>query len=461
MPPRVLVIDDDQGECDILEAALKRIGFETESRTSGADALELLGQGEFDAVLTDLQMAEMDGFIVCERVKEIRPGVPVVVVTGQGSMEAAVRALRAGAYDFVTKPVDSALLAATMTRATQNRSMHREIERLRREIDSARPLGDIVGTSPAMRKVYELVSRVAESDATVLIHGETGTGKELVARAIHTRSHRGEGPFVAINCAAVPATLIESELFGHAKGAFTDAKGPRGGLFVEANGGTLFLDEIGEMPLEVQPKLLRALQEKKVRPLGTNQEIPFDARLITATNRDLEHDVVQRRFREDLYYRVNVVKIELPPLRDRGADVLAIASSMLERLTGGRKLELSPAAAQKLMTYDWPGNVRELENCMERAVALARSEQINVEDLPERVRTYRPNAIPTTVSDTPELITLEELERRYIRRVLTAADGNKTRAAQILGLDRRTLYRKLERLGSHETVEDPARRMHS
>jgi two-component system response regulator HydG len=300
------------------------------------------------------------------------------------------------------------------------------------------------------------VARVAPSDASVLIHGETGTGKELVARAIHTRSARKAGPFVAINCAAVPANLIESELFGHARGAFTDAKAARAGLFVEADGGTFFLDEIGEMPLEVQPKLLRALQERKVRPVGSNAEVPFDARIVAATNRDLEIEVEQRRFREDLYYRINVVKIELPPLRERGADVLAIAEHMLRRISNGRTLRLSPQAAERLMAYDWPGNVRELENCMERAVALARFDQIAVDDLPEKVRSFRSDRVVVSADDASELVTLDELERRYVRRVLKMLGGNKSRAAQILGLDRRTLYRKLERYERRDTDGAPA-----
>jgi len=301
-----------------------------------------------------------------------------------------------------------------------------------------------------MRHVYELVGRVASSDASVLIHGETGTGKELIARAIHKQSTRSSGPFVAINCAAVPASLIESELFGHARGAFTDAKAPRPGLFVEANGGTLFLDEIGEMPIEVQAKLLRALQERRVRPLGSNSEVAFDARIVSASNRDLESEVAEKRFREDLYYRVNVVKIDLPPLRARGTDVIAIAGAILKKLAPQRSLTISPAAGQKLMAYEWPGNVRELENCMERAVALMRFETVGVEDLPDKVRSYVADRIVVSAEDATELISLEELERRYVAKVLKMVGGNKSRAAEILGLDRRTLYRKLDRINEEQ-----------
>ena len=299
-----------------------------------------------------------------------------------------------------------------------------------------------------MRRVFDLIARVASSEASVLIHGETGTGKELVARAIHAGSPRADGPFVAINCAAVPPSLIESELFGHARGAFTDAKGSRAGLFVEANRGTLFLDEVGELPLDVQPKLLRALQERKVRPVGSNTEIPFDARLVTATNRDLEHAIEENRFREDLYYRVNVVKVQLPPLRERGGDVLELAQYFLGQYaerSGKAALSLSENVAAKLMEYRWPGNVRELENCVERAVALARFEAITVEDLPEKIRAYAADRFVVTADDETEVITMEEVERRYVARVLALVNGNKTRAAEVLGFDRRTLYRKLER----------------
>jgi two-component system response regulator HydG len=452
MGHRVLVVDDDPNMCELLDVALRRLGHEPSSATSAVEALTILDNDDFDVIVTDIAMAEMDGLELCRRVAEGHPGLPVVVITGQGSMEAAVAALRSGAYDFVTKPVDEKLLAPCLARAGQSRVLQREVQRLRREVDGGRPLEDVVGSSAAMRRVYELVARVAASDASVLIHGETGTGKELVARSIHAKSLRKEGPFVAINCAAVPANLIESELFGHARGAFTDAKTSRAGLFVEANGGTLFLDEIGEMPIEVQPKLLRALQERKVRPVGSNSEIPFDARVVAATNKDLEVEVDERRFREDLYYRINVVKIELPPLRERGTDVLAIAEHLLRRLTRGKNLTLSPQAAERLMAYDWPGNVRELENCMERAVALARFDQVTVEDLPEKVRSHRSDRLVVSAEDTSELVTLDELERRYIQRVLKMLGGNKSRAAQVLGLDRRTLYRKLERQETRTVV---------
>ena len=452
MKGHVLVVDDEQETCDLLEMALVRHGFRVMTSPNAQRALELVATQDFDVVLTDLSMPEMSGLDLCERVLGTRPNMPVVVITGQGSLETAIGAIRVGAYDFITKPVDPKLLFLSVSRAIQHRRLQDEVKRLRQAVADGEGDGStIVGQSGAMRKVYELINRVGESDASVLIHGETGTGKELIARGIHSKSRRREGPFVAINCAAVPHSLLESELFGHARGAFTDAKAQRTGLFVQATGGTLFLDEIGELPLDVQPKLLRALQERKVRPVGANHEIPFDARIVAASNRNLEDEVYEKRFREDLYYRINVVKIDVPPLRERGGDVLHLAQHFLKQFAQRNDkptLELSTTAAEKLMAYNWPGNVRELENCMEHAVALARFDQITVEDLPEKIRAYRAERFVVAANDPTEIVTMDELERRYILRVLSLVGGNKSRAAQVLGFDRRTLYRKLERYGA-------------
>ena len=451
MKGHILVVDDEQETCDLLEMSLGRHGFKVTASTNAQRALDLVAEQDFDVVLTDLQMPEMSGLDLCERVLGTRPDMPVVVITGQGSLETAIGAIRVGAYDFITKPVDPKLLFLSVSRAIQHRRLSDEVKRLRQAVDGESEEARIVGQSSAMRRVYELISRVGESDASVLIHGETGTGKELIARGIHNRSRRKSGPFVAINCAAVPHSLLESELFGHARGAFTDAKAQRTGLFVQATGGTLFLDEIGELPIDVQPKLLRALQERKVRPVGANSEIPFDARIVAATNRNLEDEVYEKRFREDLFYRINVVKIDVPPLRERGGDVLHLAQHFLKNFASRNdkpSLELSTTAAEKLMAYNWPGNVRELENCMEHAVALARFDQITVEDLPEKIRAYRAERFVVAANDPTEIVTMDELERRYILRVLSLVGGNKSRAAQVLGFDRRTLYRKLERYGA-------------
>ena len=456
MKGHILIVDDEQETCDLLEMTLVRHGFKVTTSTSAPAALELVATEDFDIVLTDLSMPEMSGLDLCERVLGTRPNMPVVVITGQGSLETAIGAIRVGAYDFITKPVDPKLLFLSVSRAIQHSQLQHEVKRLR-EAAADGTETDIIGHSGAMRRVHELIGRVGESDASVLIHGETGTGKELIARSIHMRSRRKDGPFVAINCAAVPQALIESELFGHARGAFTDAKAERKGLFVQATGGTLFLDEIGELPIDMQPKLLRALQERKVRPVGANAEIPFDARILTATNRNLEDEVYEKRFREDLYYRINVVKIDVPPLRERGGDVLHLAQFFLKQFAQRNQksaLELSTTTAEKLMAYNWPGNVRELENCMEHAVALARFDQITVEDLPEKIRAYRAERFVVAANDPTEIVTMDELERRYILRVLALVGGNKSRAAQVLGFDRRTLYRKLERYGDNNGTGD-------
>jgi two-component system, NtrC family, response regulator AtoC len=446
--PRVLIIDDEESMCELIDAALSQKGYTTMWRTSADNALMLLEGADFDVVLTDLNMRDMSGLELCERIVSSHPDVPVIVVTAFGSMETAIGAIRAGAYDFVTKPVEMDALALVVERAFQHRTLKREVKRLREAVDATRQFDEMIGSSSAMRKVEDLIARVAESDANVLITGESGTGKELVARALHGRSVRSSGPFVAVNCAAVPETLLESELFGHARGAFTDARQARAGLFVQANGGTLFLDEVGEMPLGVQPKLLRSLQERKVRPVGGNLELPFDARLVTATNRDLETQVAERQFREDLYFRINVVCIEVPPLRARGNDILLLAQHFIERAakrSNKSVMGLVSSAAEKLMSYEWPGNVRELENCMERAVALTRFDQITVEDLPEKIRNYQSSHVVVASDDPNELYSMQEVERRYIQRVLKAVAGNKTHAAKVLGFDRRTLYRKLDR----------------
>jgi two-component system response regulator AtoC len=447
---RVLIVDDDQSTCELLDAGLRRRGFETRWHTSANEAFAALASEDFDVVLTDLNMRGMSGIELCTRIVANRPDVPVIVVTAFGSLETAVSAIRAGAYDFITKPFEIDAIELTLQRALQQRALREEVKRLRSVLDESRRLDDLLGASAAMREVFELTERVAAAAVTVLITGETGTGKEMVARAIHRRSRCHDGPFVSVNCAAMPEALLESELFGHVRGAFTDARTSRRGLFLQASGGTLFLDEIGDLPLSLQPKLLRALQEHTIRPLGSDEEIACDARIVVATNRDLDAAVEEGRFRADLYFRVNVLHLHLPPLRARGSDVLLLAQHFLERgaaRADKRALSLSPAAAEKLLAYAWPGNVRELENCIERAVALSRYEQIVVEDLPERIRTYATTDVIVAGTDPSELVSMEEVERRYILRVLDAVGGNKTLAAQVLGFDRKTLYRKLERYG--------------
>jgi len=444
--PAILVADDDKEMCELAEASLSRRGYKVTWRLSPEEALAELDREDFAVLLIDIHMQGMNGLELCSQALLKRPDAVVVVMTGFGTLEDAIGAMRAGAYDFITKPVSTDALALSVDRAARHRAMNDELKRLRRRVDQ-HELPNIVGHSESIRHMADIVERIAETDTSVLITGESGTGKELVARAIHERSGR-RGPFLAVNCAALPETLLESELFGHARGAFTDARVARQGLFVEAHNGTLFLDEVGEMPLGMQAKLLRALQERKVRPLGTGQEIPFDSRLITATNRELEGEVEAKRFREDLFYRINVVRIDVPPLRSRGNDTLMLAQYFLERAaarSGRQVTRIGRLVAEKLTDYDWPGNVRELENCMERAVALARFDEITVEDLPEKVRQFQPTEFQNMSSNPLELPSMEEVEERHIRRVLTAVGGNKTLAAKVLKLDRRTLYRKLKR----------------
>jgi DNA-binding NtrC family response regulator len=454
MDRRILIIDDDRSLCEVLESELRRREFEVTWFTDPHAALAVFEREDFGLAITDVNMAGMNGVELCKQLVGRREDMPVIVITAYANMETAIAAIRAGAYDFVTKPFDMDELALTMERAIRHRALREEVKRLRKAVDSTQRFEEILGTSNAMLKMCELVTRVADTETTVLITGESGTGKELVAKALHSKSGRRDGPFVAINCAAMPENLLESELFGHVKGAFTDARTARPGLFIRASKGTLFLDEIGEMPAGMQAKLLRALQERTVRPVGGDQEQPFDTRILAATNRDLETEVEEKRFREDLFYRINVVRTHVPPLRARGGDILLLAQHFLERYANQSRravLGMTSAAADKLLQYPWPGNVRELQNCIERAVALAQFDQIGVDDLPEKIRDYKTVRINIESNDPAELLPMEEVERRYILKVLEAVGGNKTLAAQVLGFDRRTLYRKLER------ARDPVR----
>lgn len=446
MPGRVLIIDDDRSMCEMLEADLRMRDFECVWTTVPRDALQMLHDSAFHVVLTDLQMPGMNGTELCERVVANRPDVPVVVMTAFGSLETAVAAMRAGAYDFVTKPIELDLLALALQRAVRHHTLQERVKTLSQEVASLKRFDEILGTSPPMQELYDQLSRIADAEASVLITGESGTGKELVARAIHRQSRRKERPFVAVNCAALPDTLLESELFGHAKGAFTDARAARKGLILEADSGTLFLDEIGDFPLATQAKLLRALEEQRLRPVGGDREVPFDVRILSATNRDLETAVEEGRFREDLFFRINVIQVDVPPLRARGADILLLAQHYVHVFAGrsGKKVTgISDVVAKKLMGYAWPGNVRELRNVIERAVALTRYETLAVDDLPEKIRDYQSSQMVIGGNDPSELVPLEEVERRYILHVLNALGDNKTNAARVLGLDRKTLYRKL------------------
>jgi two-component system response regulator HydG len=460
MKNRVLVVDDDPSLIAVLGAELSKRGYAVVLSSSPEDALARIASraDEFDIILTDINMAGVSGMDLCARAVALDPDIPVVVMTAFGSMDSAVAAIRAGAYDYVTKPLDPDDLSMTLDRGLKEHALRQEVRRLRRGLEGVERFHEMVGSSPEMKKALELISRVAPTDTTILVTGESGSGKELVAKAIHARSTRANGPFVAINCAAMPESLLESELFGHTRGAYTDARQARRGLFVKASGGTLFLDEIGEMPLGMQAKLLRALQERMVRPVGGDSEVPFDTRIVAATNRDLDAEVAKRRFREDLFYRINVVRIDVPPLRARGRDVLILAKYMLLRCqpNGQRVFGFKPAVVEALLSYSWPGNVRELQNCIERAIALTEFDHIGVDDLPEKIRDFKKAVVRVDNIDPTELITVEELERRYIAQVLDAVSGNKTLAAKVLGFDRRTLYRKLELRQSEAVAVLPA-----
>ena len=446
-PRRVLVVDDDTDVCTLLQARLTARGFDVHWMTSPAAALEHLENADVHVVITDVKMAELDGLELCERVAHRRPDVPVIVMTAFGTIETAIAAIRRGAYDFITKPIAIDPLVVALDRAIEHRGLRAEVKRLQQVLEEYGRFGELVGTSVPMRRLYDLLDRVAGSDATVLVTGETGTGKELVARELHRRSARAGGRFVGFNCSAIPAALLESELFGHTVGAFTDARRARAGLCVEASGGTLFLDEVGDLPRPLQTKLLRLLQERTVRPVGGDREIAVDLRVISATNEDPETAVRDGRLRQDLYFRLNVIRVEVPPLRARGTDVLVLAQCFVRQFAtrAGKSLSgFSETAARCLLAYDWPGNVRELQNCIEHAVALTETDRIDVPDLPDRLCEVPRHAVSGSTNDA-RLATLEEVERRHILHVLEAVAGHRNTAARILGLDRKTLYRKLAR----------------
>ena len=447
MTGKILVIEDDQEMCNMLSVGLGRRGFTVTTFTSGQEGLAAAHSQLTDVVLTDIHLPDKNGLEICNSIATSQPDIPVVIMTAFGSMDTAIGAIRAGAYDFVTKPLDLDILALSLDRAVRYRNLQDTVKKLRDAVKNPFSFDKLVGESPAMEELFSKLSRIADSEASLLISGESGSGKELTARAVHIHSRRKQQSLTTINCAAMPSQLLESELFGHRKGAFTDAKDHRKGLFLESDGGTLFLDEVGEIPLELQPKLLRALEERVVRPLGGTTERPFDVRIIAATNRDLESAVEDGLFREDLYYRLNVINIEMPPLRSRGTDILLLAGKFIEHFSNRQNKAitgLSDTTAEKLLEYTWPGNVRELRNAIEHAVALTHFDKIVPDDLPEKIRLFRNNYILLGAEDPMELISMEEMERRYIMHVLKRTDGNRTLTARILQVDRKTLYRKLQ-----------------
>lgn len=464
MNANVLVVEDDTAMRELLGEELTERGYQVQLAANAAEALAAAQAEPPDLVVTDLSLRQDDGLTLCRRLRSLDPDLPVIVITGYGSMEAAIGAIRAGAWDFLPKPFNLPALALAVERGITHRALRREVERLRTTVRRQARTSRLEGVSPAISTLRDQVSAVATTDLAVLVRGESGTGKELVSRELHSLSRRAKAPFVAENLAAIPAALVESALFGHTRGAFTGATESRQGLFRRAEGGTLLLDEIGEMPLELQPKLLRVLEEGRVRPVGSDQEVAVNVRVLAATHQDLDALVHAGRFRADLYYRLAVVEIEVPPLRERPGDILLLAQRFLDAAheAANQPLRgLHPEAAARLLAWRWPGNVRELKHAMDRAALLARGPVITSADLPARLHEAHPDSPPPPRALVGgELRTLAEVEREHILAVLEAVSQNKAQAARALGIGRKTLYRKLEawgivQLGPNEPADEP------
>ena len=442
----ILVVDDDADMRELAYDMLKDRGHQVAVAGSGEEALKQLAEEDHAVVLTDLRMKGMQGLELLTQIKRDYPDINVVLMTAFGSVETAVEAMKHGASDYLTKPVKKDELIRVVERVIREAALRREVSRLRKEVHKEYSFHQILGKSKAIQAVFDLIRRVADSPTNVLITGESGTGKELVAKAIHYNSSRKEAPFIPVNCAAIPEQLLESELFGHMRGAFTDAKADKRGLFEEAQKGTLFLDEISELPLMLQAKLLRAIQEKEIRRVGATKPVSVDVRIIAATNLNLSEEIRNKRFREDLYYRLNVIELKLPPLRERREDIPLLVDAFLRKCSEGSGRTtvkgVSEAALAMLIDYAWPGNVRELENVIERAVTLSRGEKISPDDLPPAVQGARGDR--RVLDEAAEKsLPLHEIEKEYIKKILEKTGGNKYQAAHALGIDRKTLYRKL------------------
>jgi two-component system response regulator HydG len=447
--PRILIVDDETAILDTLRILLKREGFQVETAVGGQQGIDRMHEQRPDVILTDVRMPNVGGLEVLLAARDLDPSIPVILMTAQASLQTAIRAVNEGAYYYIQKPFANDELVAIVRRAAESRQLKRENQQLKTEIrrrdrgDAVRP----IGRSKPFLDVLKLAETVGPTDSTVLISGESGTGKEVLARYLHELSGRSDGPFVSINCGALPENLLESELFGHVRGSFTGAVRDKQGLFVAAKGGTFFLDEVGEMSPATQVKLLRVLQEREVIPVGATEALPVDVRIVAATNRDLDDEIRRGGFRSDLFYRLNVITLHLPPLRERPDDVALLSEHFLQRLsnTRGRPLRFAPETMETLQGYDWPGNVRELENALERAAVMTPGETVEVSALPSRITERAPQ--PLVQASLPPNPTLEIVERAYIHWVLHAEGGNKTRAAEVLGIDPSTLYRKLLRYG--------------
>jgi len=446
----VLVVDDDLAHRTMLRSLLSGWGYQVTEADDGQTAIDLVNRQPFDLILMDIRMVKVSGLEALAVIKRYNPSIPVIIITAYSSVESAVEAMKNGAYDYLTKPLDFDELRLNLQRAMDHRQLKKENRQLRTTLDGHFERSQLIGNSSAITSLLETVAQVAPSEASILIQGESGTGKELVAAAIYRNSGRRDTPFISLNCAAITETLFESELFGHEKGAFTGAHRRTQGRFQQADGGTLFLDEISEMPLTMQVKLLRVLQERKVTRVGGSQELKIDVRLIAATNRDLEKEIAAGRFREDLYYRLAVVTLELPPLRARRDDIPLLADHFIRRFGKQNHKDLkglTPQAMDRLLKYDWPGNVRELMNGLERATVLARSEYIEVEDLPFSVQKMQVDDAPmASWLEQP----LEEVEKAAVLQTLAACGGNKSETARRLGVTRKTLHKKLKKYGIME-----------
>jgi len=446
--PALLLIDDDENLRRVVRYNLEKNGYEVTDRPDGASGLEAFSSGRFDVVVTDINMPGLSGMEVLEKVKGTRPECEVILITAYATVESAVEAMKKGAFDYVTKPFDRSELLIVVERALKLRKLEKENRELRERLSEQRRFSNIIGASPQMREILTMAEKVAASDASVLILGESGTGKEMLAQGIHFNSERRDGPLVVLNCAAIPENLIESELFGHRKGAFTGAIADKVGKFEAANGGTIFLDEVGELKLELQAKLLRVLQERVVEAIGENRPRPVDVRVISATNLDIQKAVKEKHFRQDLYYRLGVITLSLPPLAERQDDVLLLANHFLEKYAKGKTVRLADETVNILMQYRWPGNVRELENVIERATILSEGPEILPSDLPASLREVPEGTFGGLNLEIPPTgIDIETLEKNLVAYALRLHGGNQTRAAKFLHMTRPTLIYRMEKYG--------------
>jgi two-component system response regulator HydG len=451
MKEKILVVDDEQSHRTMLRAVLTKEGYDISEADDGNSAVKAVDDKSFDLILMDIRMTDMDGIEAMGEIKKMSPSIPIIMMTAYASVKTAVEALKSGAYDYLTKPLDIDELKILIKKALEYYRLQEENVFLKERLADRFNFSRIIGKSRRMKELFENLSLVAPSDATILIYGESGTGKELVANAIHQNSPRAQKPFIKVSCAALPETLLESELFGHERGAFTGALARKAGRFQLADGGTLFLDEVNVMSSTTQVKLLRVLQEREFEPLGSTKTIHVDIRLITATNKDLEDEVKEGRFREDLFYRLNVVPIHLPPLRDRKEDIPLLADHFSKLFQEKNKKSIKgflPKTIDTLMRYDWPGNIRELENVMERAILLCRGEYLSPQDLPPPFQGEQIGEQP--IVSIPPGMTLEALEKEAIIQTLEETGGNRTQTAQILGISRKTLQNKLKEYGLEE-----------